>query len=491
MQQDRVVPKKEFLCFSFLLCFVIFLSLILLGKWHNWGGDFSAYIMQAKAILSGEPSLFIDANRFTVEKSSYPVGPVAYPWGLPFLLVPFYACFGLDIFGLKMINILFFCLFVGALWFGFRRQHNIFLRVILILCFALNPVILSALNQILSDLPFLFFSTASLFVIGEVYIYREKVLSEKWDVFLLAILMAFAFFVRSNGILLIAVLCLIQMNNCINYFWKRDTKSHHKNLSKYKIFSPYVYFGIMVLIWRLLFPEGGSSHLEHVDISMRVIKRNIAYYLELPAEFLAGFPHAHLIFGASIPLAIAGMRKRWATEKHICIYIGLSMIVYLIWKHHQGLRFLYPLIPFYLSFCITPLSDLQNSFFSKILKYAPLMTILLFFGRETYQNYKSESVIPGPYSKDSQDVFDYIKNETDQKDVIAFFKPRVMRLYTERQSLLTLKENELNRSNYICYYSGEGAYDQFKSDHMKQLVDREKLILVYENPSFHLYKIKL
>jgi hypothetical protein len=62
---------------------------------HNWGDDFSAYIMQAKSIIELNPRSFIEANRFTVENSSYPFGTIVPPWGFPVLLTPFYAVFGL------------------------------------------------------------------------------------------------------------------------------------------------------------------------------------------------------------------------------------------------------------------------------------------------------------------------------------------------------------------------------------------------------------
>jgi hypothetical protein len=79
---------------------------------HDWGDDFAAYIMQAKSITEGRHSEFIEANRFTIEQSSYPIGPVAYPWGFPVLLAPFYALFGLNMIALKSVSIICFLLFL-------------------------------------------------------------------------------------------------------------------------------------------------------------------------------------------------------------------------------------------------------------------------------------------------------------------------------------------------------------------------------------------
>ena len=65
---------------------------------HIWGGDFAAYIMQANSIVEGNMQAYIDLNRFTIEQSSWPMGPIAYPWGFPLLLTPIYALFDNNIY---------------------------------------------------------------------------------------------------------------------------------------------------------------------------------------------------------------------------------------------------------------------------------------------------------------------------------------------------------------------------------------------------------
>ena len=68
-----------------LLFIIVIISGLLiisgLNNTHVWGGDFSVYIMQARSIIEMVPHEFIESNRFTVEESSSPVGPVVYPWG--------------------------------------------------------------------------------------------------------------------------------------------------------------------------------------------------------------------------------------------------------------------------------------------------------------------------------------------------------------------------------------------------------------------------
>src|SRR5574338_449991 len=92
-----------------LLGIVLLISLLLgaasLTRGHFWGDDFAGYLLQAQSILNGSTRDFIQHNTFTIENSSFPPGPVAYPWGFPVLLVPLLAIFGLKFLALKLINL--------------------------------------------------------------------------------------------------------------------------------------------------------------------------------------------------------------------------------------------------------------------------------------------------------------------------------------------------------------------------------------------------
>ena len=63
--------------FALLICVSAVLMLGNLTQGHNWGGDFAAYIMQAKSLTELDPAAFVESNRFTVEQSSHPRGPIA------------------------------------------------------------------------------------------------------------------------------------------------------------------------------------------------------------------------------------------------------------------------------------------------------------------------------------------------------------------------------------------------------------------------------
>lgn len=75
---------------------------------HPWGDDWAQYVMHAGNIASGKPYSDI-GYVFNPDRPN--VGPPNYPPGLPLLLSPFMALFGLDIRILK--SVCFICLVLG------------------------------------------------------------------------------------------------------------------------------------------------------------------------------------------------------------------------------------------------------------------------------------------------------------------------------------------------------------------------------------------
>ncbi|MDR3631517.1 MAG: hypothetical protein P4L42_14405, partial [Desulfocapsaceae bacterium] len=62
--------KFDFIFFLIILGASIILMLAGLTKGHDWGDDFSCYIMQAKSIVNFSCYKFLEVNQFTIEQSS-------------------------------------------------------------------------------------------------------------------------------------------------------------------------------------------------------------------------------------------------------------------------------------------------------------------------------------------------------------------------------------------------------------------------------------
>ena len=503
-----------------MLVMLLFAALMLswngLKAGHKWGGDFAAYIMQAHSILNGNPSEFIETNRFAVKNSTRIIGPVAYPWGFPVLLAPFLALFGLNMLALKSLNIIFYLFFLITLWLGCRRYHSRFWRIILVSLFALNPFFLEIMNHIISDIPFLLFSTISIFLIGHIVVQKLKLISKTADQVLLGIVIAASFYIRTEGILILATLGVSQfvmvLKNIIDQQKKDATlktkdiilRSLSNTLSNSRSFIlPYLCFFIFTFIWRTVLPEGGSSHLSLIkSVSSGQIKNHLIYYFNLPALFFTGLPYevGQAFYGASLPLFIVGMLKRRNLDYHIITYGALFIILLIGWPGRQGLRYLFPILPFYISFVLTGLESIQDKsdeILNAIWKAASVCSVIVIVAfllrvsiKDASNNLKRQRMMKtGPYVSTSKDLFTFISNNTENDSIVVFFKPRVMRLFTNRQSLLINQVNKVAQGDYLCMYNHSKPNLQISKCDVVFLLKDHKIHLLYQNVDFQLYQI--
>jgi hypothetical protein len=489
---------------------------------HDWGDDFSAYIMQAKSITEGKPSEFIEANRFTIEQSPL-IGPVAYPWGFPVLLAPFYALFGLNMIALKSVGVVCFLLFLFLLWSGFRKCHSDFWRLVLLCLFAINPTLLRFMNNIVSDIPFLLVSTFGVLLIGRLVIERRRLISPACDQLLIGAAIAAAFFIRANGILLLITLGITQFIVLIRSVYGPDAAHKPFVAGLMRLFStkhaavrhlglnilPYVSFVSFVLAWQALLPEGDSFYARMGWVSMGVIKYHAHYYVDLPALFFDGVPDISLLYGASIPLAIAGAISRYRSDYHMIVYVILTFLLYILYPAQLrdfgsyslsvlALRFLFPILPFYMSFVLSSLEKYEGGIVEpdrllrKVICIFPIVLVLLYFGKQSVSDafgnlMRNRASFSGPFVETSMSMFSYIKDNTKSESAVVFFKPRAMRMMTGRRSLMINKVGELWRGDYLCLYQHND--DQISPDDVRCLTEKETIQPVYKNRDFVVYRL--
>jgi hypothetical protein len=106
MQFSRIIRSEKF--YTRLLIFAILLFyLVNLKGGHNWGGDFSMYIMNARNIVRGAPY----AQTGYVYNPDLPnYGPKAYPPIFPLMLAPFIAIWGVNLKVLKLVGVICFAI---------------------------------------------------------------------------------------------------------------------------------------------------------------------------------------------------------------------------------------------------------------------------------------------------------------------------------------------------------------------------------------------
>lgn len=500
--------------------FIVFLisSGILLGcgltTGHDWGDDFAAYIMQARSVAEGNPGGFIAANRLTLEGSDMPLGPMAYPWGFPVLLSPVYALFGMNLLALKSVGAICFLFFLAVLAFGFRETHGTGWRVALVSLFAFNPLLLQFVNQILSDLPFLFLSTLAALFIRRLVVDCRTTVSRVADPLLLGMVIALACFVRSNGWLLLGVLGVTQVVEAIRRRRAPDAGPAHEDAmgrngppvadgggGRWLAALPYIAFAAAMAPWQLVFPEGESSHFAFFrSLSLRGVLGNLHYYLKLPSEFFQPLPEGArlLVFGAGIPLAVWGALRRSAADYPLIVYVATTFLLYVLWPIPQGPRMLFPVLPFYVSFLLSGLERVSAAgsgrrALRRALCAGPVVAIIVVFlgcgvmrGAANLRNHRQEPT--GPHTAASQEMLAFISRNTEPDAIIVFARPRAMRLFTDRRAILATTEATLSAGNTVCL-SREEVRRQIAPETARELVRDGRLVPVFGNSVYDVYRI--
>ncbi len=488
----------------------------LLNSGQDWGDDFASYIMQAQSIVHGNPSQFMQANAFTIHQSTINLGPVAYPWGMPALLAPLVAVFGVNLLALKSLNLVCYLLFLITLAVGLRSKLSPLSLIALMAILGLDPAILVLFNSILSDVPFLLFSTLTILLIGSIIVQR-RILHVEWLGYaLLGAALAASFFIRTTGIVLLlvalfseAIASLSALSRAPQSAAGRDGKPQPQSASRMENpwrtillrALPYLVFSGLAAVWYLLLPSGEGGYLQSLGaISIREIKANITYYIGMSQSFFSAIPFFPLVVGATLPLFFIGLVKTARREYPIVIYGILTMGVNIVWPATQGLRFLLPIFPFYLFFFLVGMEWVIRAMdgIDQWVVFAAaagcVLLVAFFFSRQTLKldlaNFRDHrETTSGPYSPASGEMFDYVKSNTDPSAVIVFFKPRAMRLVAGRPSLEWNNASELPPGQYLCLYRFENEGSQLSAADAAALVAAGKLKLIFENSDFQLFQI--
>ncbi len=455
---------------------------------HDWGDDFASYVMQAQSLRAGDPGGFVERNGFTIRQSSHPIGPVAYPWGYPLLLVTAYAIAGLDPLVLKVPGLLLFGAFLVTLHLLVRTGLGRLESLVVLLLFAFHPDLLAFLDQILSDVPFLFFSTLGLLLMERMD--RHPAPDAARGAWLGAVLFA-AFFTRTVGLLLLAVL----LAPLAWSGWRRGTGGSAGGARARAALVATATFGLLWLVSRLVLPTDPTSYLApEAGMSLAAAWKNAGRYAGDAIHFLAG-PRAHP--GIAIPLALAAISGGWARRREnsrLIAYLGLTVAVVLAWPAHQGLRFLFPVLPVLVLFTVVGLRDLAARLPPRYrgpalaVSCAAWLAVAGIGDAAGPARRGAGTTGEGPFDAQSAELFRYVRDGTRPDSVIVFFKPRALRLLTGRAAFTATDCTRAARGNYLVLHKGGGGGEQPGPDAVRACgAVRE---VTFENATFVAHRIR-
>jgi len=356
-----------------------------------------------------------------LQNSSYPPGPLAYPWGFPLLLAPVYAVFGLNPLALKLVGVFFYVIFLVAFFFLARARLPETESLLLTGVFSFLPALLAANDLILSDIPFLAFSTLSLFLILEL---------PRRD-FRLGIVTGFcifmAFFLRTNGLLLFAPLLI----GLLQAFWP------HWKIALRKAAAPLLVFGGLLALQALLLPAGQETYLSHFSMfTLQRLWENALYYAWLPAWSFDGLPGGAALYPLLAVFLLISLFSHGRRDAALHLYGLLTVLLFIAWPERQGLRFIYPVLPFLLIGALDgmllivgrlrlgwqkPALIAVRGFWGLV-----LLVCLSVSAASAYVNMLNGRDINGPFDQYSKQLYAFIREQTPENSVIIFMRPRAL-----------------------------------------------------------------
>lgn len=477
-----------------VLNFALLVSGLTFG--HNWEDDFALYLMQTIGLATNNLPKYLVGNAFTVLNSSFPFGPLAYPWGLPLLLLPVYLIYELNFLALKLPGVISQTILIVVLFLGLRERHSTIWLTIALGIFAFNYWLFIAADSILSDIPFLLISTYSVFLINRVVANGQSLSGTAFDRLLTGALVFLCFLLRTNGFILILLIIIADFIRIKKYY--PVTQLTAKDLTN--IILPYGTFAALFILADIILPDGSNSHLQHLQISSKtIIINNIIYNLSVLSEFFG----SKAIYFISSLFFFIGVFVFWQSRIVELSFILLTFGVYTIWPYNQGVRFFLPILPFYISFMISGvelcLYEIQRFKIYKIVNYSAIILAILFIcvniGLSTKAIYKNavnhRTPTDGIGSHTATELFDFIKNNGETERTIIFRKPRAMHLMTGRQSVMLTSIDKVNQFLPALLIIDKKNTDyQLTLDDINVIHHSHTVKPVYTNDQFTVYTIE-
>lgn len=427
-----------------LLYGIIFISLVIavctLTVGHEWGDDFASYIMQAESITEGKMQEFVEHNAFTILESSFQIGPVAYPWGYPLILAPVYAIKGNSPLALKLPGIILFAVFLICLYELLASSDLTPTEsLLLVAVFAFNPLLLDFLDQILSEIPFLLFSTLTLGLAHK----RVRTATESA---LLGLAIAFAFFIRTTGILLLASFLLTEI---FKIWHNRKDNLFFKNMLQHLLIVCGI-FGLLWIAYAVLFPGGGESYFaQYQAFQLSTVLENSRNYFDVFSQFFGKTTFWKSLYYILCIFFLIGFWVRRKKDPLFILFFVLWMLMLITWPAWQGARFIVPVLPIFIYFTHQGIKSaaqrvpaMYQPDTQRVLHGFWLIIAIIFLfnsGRHAYLNLQNDRAISGPYDTYSREVYDFIKEKTASDSIVVFFKPRAMRLMTGHDALMSME----------------------------------------------------
>jgi 4-amino-4-deoxy-L-arabinose transferase-like glycosyltransferase len=431
-----------------------------LTRVHQWGDDFAWYIFQAQSIVTGTTDHFMQVSAFTNYQSTQHLGPLAYPWGYPLILAPVYAIKGLSPLALKLPALFFYAGFLVCLYLLVKDRLSSTESLLGVALFAFNPLLLQFLDQILSDIPFLFFSTLSLLLISRAHKHNIAHYA------LIGAAIFFTTFLRVTGVLLLGCFLIVEFFDLVER--RNDRATAIKIIQNAAVTC--LSFGILWILNVWLFPNGGESYFSQYSGLVQTAKAFAATYFNVFSQFFGEANGWRYLYYFVLIFFLVGAWQRRKQETVFILFFVFWLMVHITYPWWQGPRYIFPLLPIFIYFAFQGMQAVIDRLPQRyhllgqrvyVGFWVVLAGIFLFTSsRNAYLNLQNGRTINGPFDPYSTQVYNYIKEETPADSVVVFFKPRVMALMTEHPAIFSTECDRMYKGDYLVLSRKVGENQQ-------------------------------
>jgi len=450
---------------------------------HEWGDDFSLYILHAKNLAEG---VSYGQTGYIYNPALGWLGPQTYPPVFPLLLSPVYKLWGLNLTAMKIEVIVVFLLSLIAIFAALKSELPWPHLTALVAVIGFNPFFWQFKDNVVSDLPFLLFVYLGLFLIHSRY--QAERIGQNLQALLISLVIYFAYGVRSIGIVLLPSLIAYDL-----------IKNRRPTAFAIKVT---VITGTLVVL-QSIFLHSDRGYADHLGFSLGDAVRNA---LEITSEFSAVIaPSSHkalrlALFAAGACLAITGCFARIKERITVFeVFLVLYLIPLLVLPIPMNVRFLAPVMPLYLAYAFL---GIQTVFRGRKREAAAMMFLLaVIFASyaSRFANLDYGPIRDGIAKKETQEFFDYVRKETGQDDVLIFRKPRALALFTGRRASAWHQPAD-DQALWSYFRQIRATYLVLGPKHVEP-ADQEyfggfiargrgQLQETYSNADFHVYRIK-
>lgn len=479
---------------ALLLCFaVLFAAASGLDYDCPWYDDYAAYINDGIAIADGHYEEQTRLNYF-MHPSDMPdeakEGTLVYVWGYPLVLSLVYSAAGFDrtdyhsIIFYKLPSVLSLAAAAGILYLLFRRRLSRASSALLSVYMCVHPIILDSAYSIYSDVFFMMLSAAAVFM-AEKFICRldEAKPGARCYIFgaVLGLLMLACYETRLNGITVCALVLLMHASHILHR--RKAAANEAGQNTKVKIpaaaVMPYAVFAAAAVLCGSLLPRATANTSDLLGIDPGQVLRNLKYYAELIYKYFAEIhtgtlPYAlRLAVGAASALLICiGIINGWKRDAFFRVYMlftALSLLTLACLPYVQGHRYIFNILPFILmalgygidsAYAWLKARFKGGAALDKAARTAVLLLtaaiLVSSVSGKLFRVLRGEDVrnegVEEAYSRQSLEIYDYVKNETPEDAVIAFVKPRVMYLNTGRAGFCPTANSKIHTLADADYY---------------------------------------